>query len=159
MLKKFVDDKIEVYPTLKTAPVGDLTPAFAADNSWLAQGVELVGLEAKAATKKQWNRSVWEGADVESVARPEAGVYCLLHMQVGRGRRHRYVISDGNVWCDVRGNIKGTHYRTRQWCEQKGPWKLIESPKARPLNKTAQAVIQEALKAFYAVTFKAKFGV
>lgn len=177
MLKKFVEDKIEVYSTwpkptnpktierIKTLlamisqePREARIPTFAADNSCSARGVELVGLRMEDVNRRRWSRSVWEGADVENVAHADSDVYCLLHMQMGRGRRHRYVVSNGDVWCDVRGEVKGRHYRNRQWCRQRGPWKLIESPKARPLNKTAQAVIQEALKAFYAVTFKAKFG-
>lgn len=105
--------------------------AFTLDDSWRAEAVDLIGIK--------------EGKIVP-LPDPEAKPTWVLFLTVGRGRRFRYVVSDGKTYSDLHGTvISGDRTNRRQWCKQKGPWKFTSSYK-KSLNQTAQKVIVAAIK-------------
>jgi hypothetical protein len=127
---------------------------FTYDDAWSMSVQGVFSIKEKDLKKKRWNKAVWEGADLQDATIPGKAVY-LLDVQVGRGRRHRYTVTDGETWCDVHG-LKRDSSLKRGWATEVGPWKLVESTKARPLNMAAKAVITNAINYFMSNQAKGK---
>ena len=126
---------------------------FIIDDSWKAEAVELVGVPSSK--KRRFNGNVWVGTELKPPSEPGTKVMYIIHMQVGRNRSHRYVVSDGKVWADVYSVKPKRNSGKRGWYRFSGPWKMIELVQARPLTTSAQLVINAAINSFMAVETKA----
>jgi hypothetical protein len=120
-VKSFVENEV------KTRQYGE---RFVVDGGWLAQAVATIGIKDD---------------EVVDLALPHARPFVVLMIQVGRGRRFRYVASDGVSYADVHGEaIPGWRSNRRQWCKQKGPWKLVSSYR-KGLDQNAKVVVNLAV--------------
>lgn len=115
---------------------------FVYDDSWHAEVADLmIGIKNEAVTH---------------VGDPDSLPCHVVKLSVGRGRRFRYVASDGEVYADLHGTvIPGYRTHRRDWCRQKGPWKVVP-PKTKKLNMNAKVVVQAAIKAFLVEQFRSK---
>lgn len=134
--------KFKAFSTELPVVVSPSSGVFTYDGAWRVYVKGVFSVKEEDLKKRRWNKSVWEGADLLDAANPGKTVY-LLDIQVGRGRRQRYSISDGEVWCDVHGKRRNS--LKRGWAREVGPWKLVESPQARPLDLGAKTAITSAI--------------
>ena len=107
---------------------------FIVDGGWLVQPIELVGIKDNK---------------IVAASTPDSRPFVVLMVQVGRGRRLRYVASDGTTYADLHGEIvPGYRTRRRQWCNQKGPWEFATSYHKR-LDQDAKRAVQRAVHHFW----------
>lgn len=121
---------------------------FIHDDAWRVKLIEVVSVPTTT-LKKKWAQSVWTFGAVEVPSKPMSHPMFVFHVQVGRGRRNRYSVSDGEVWCDVHGKKVEHDYAKRGWCSEKAPWTLVEAPQARLLNMSVQNLFKMAIKTFW----------
>lgn len=147
-MEKFTRAKPQMYsPAQYSRDAKSASTIFIIDDSWHAHVTEMVGVDGGNPCYTQIDK-------LTRIEDPAGQPFFVVALVVGRGRRNRYVVSNGEVYADIHGTIiPGHRTHRRQWCEQKSPWVIVKTGQKK-LNQSAKQVIQAAIRAFLKVAFK-----